>query len=85
MTEYKVVTYIENGKDIFYDWLIKLKDMRAKSAIYRVLDRIKRGKSIMIDINNLKNCRNYEEVKIVWRRMKEAKSRLASQAMPKAV
>ncbi len=31
------------------------------------------------------NDEDWEEVKIVWRRMKEAKSRLASQAMPKAV
>jgi len=31
------------------------------------------------------NDEDWEEVKIVWRRMKEAKSRLVSQAMPKAV
>lgn len=53
MNKYQIITYIENGRDIFYGWLLELKDMRAKSAIYRVLDRIKNG-----NLGNNHYCRD---------------------------
>ncbi|MBQ9595587.1 MAG: type II toxin-antitoxin system RelE/ParE family toxin [Synergistaceae bacterium] len=41
--QYTVVHYEENGRDIFGNWLKKLKDKRGQSAIYRVVDRLEEG------------------------------------------
>ena len=43
MTQYSIVHYTENGRDIFDEWLKSLKDKRGQSAIYRRLDRVEEG------------------------------------------
>ena len=42
-TQYEIVHYRENGRDIFGEWLNGLRDKRAQSAIYRHLDRVEEG------------------------------------------
>ena len=53
MQEYTVEHYIENGKDIFDDWLKNLKDVKGKAAILRTVTKL-------LDGNFGKNhyCRN---------------------------
>ena len=51
--KYKIVNYIDNGKDIFDDWLKSLKDKKAQAAIYRVIDRLQRG-----NLGNNHYCRD---------------------------
>ena len=41
--QYTIIHYIENGKDIFQDWLDNLKDMQGRNAIRRTVDRVERG------------------------------------------
>ena len=41
--QYTVIHYEENGKDIFREWLEKLKDMQGKAAIYRAIKKIEDG------------------------------------------
>lgn len=40
---YEVIHYEENGKDIFYDWLITLRDKRGRLAIERSITRMEEG------------------------------------------
>ena len=42
-TQYRIVHYERNGKDILQEWLDSLKDTRAKTAIARSIRRIKNG------------------------------------------
>ena len=42
-TQYSVVHYESNGKDIFQDWLDALKDVRAKTTIARAVKRVEMG------------------------------------------
>lgn len=41
--EYKIVHYEENSRDFFKEWLKDLIDMKAKTAIYRAIKRMKQG------------------------------------------
>ena len=42
-TQYRIVHYERNGKDIFQDWLDNLRDLRARNAIQNAIDRIGDG------------------------------------------
>ena len=54
MTEqFEIVHYRENGKDIFNEWHIKLRDSRAKIAIDRTIINAKRG-----NLGEHKPCRS---------------------------
>ena len=43
MAEYTVLTYTENGRDIFKEWFDSLRDVKAKTAIYRTLLKLENG------------------------------------------
>ena len=43
MSEYTVLTYTENGRDIFKEWFDSLRDVKAKTAIYRTLLKLENG------------------------------------------
>ena len=51
-TEYSIVHYRENGKDIFQEWRNKLRDTRAKVAIDRTLLNVEKG-----NFGEHKSCR----------------------------
>ena len=53
MQKYEVVHYTENGKDFFEDWLKKLRDLKAKSAIMRAVTNLLDG-----NFGNHKFCRD---------------------------
>lgn len=38
--EYTVIHYIENGKDIFQEWLEDLQDIRGYNAVRKAIDRV---------------------------------------------
>ena len=40
---YRIVHYRENGRDIFQEWLDKLRDYRGRKAIQNVVDRAEDG------------------------------------------
>ena len=40
---YTIVHYTENGKDIFQDWLDKLRDYRGRKAVQNAIDRAEEG------------------------------------------
>lgn len=40
---FTVVHYERNGHDIFQDWLDGLKDLKAKTAIARIVKRVEKG------------------------------------------
>ena len=41
--KYIIVHYMDDGKDIFQDWLKSLKDILAKKAIQKAVDRMEDG------------------------------------------
>lgn len=41
--QYTVVHYTENGKDIFQEWLDKLRDLKGRNAILKTVDRVEQG------------------------------------------
>ena len=41
--EYKIIHYIENGRDIFQEWMNDLKDRQGYEAIRRTIKRVKLG------------------------------------------
>ena len=43
MSEYTVVHYTENGRDIFQEWLDNLRDVNGRDAINRTLRKVNRG------------------------------------------
>ena len=43
MQSYTVVTYTENGRDIFGEWLDDLRDIKGRDAINRTLRKISQG------------------------------------------
>lgn len=43
MSEYTVVHYTEDGRDIFQEWLDDLRDMRVYNAVRRAVDRVISG------------------------------------------
>ena len=51
--KYEVIHYTENGKDFFEDWLKKLRDLKAKSAIMRAVTNLLDG-----NFGNHKFCRD---------------------------
>lgn len=53
MKNFSVINYTEDDRDILREWLKKLKDMRAKSAIYKVIDRLQQG-----NLGNNHYCRD---------------------------
>lgn len=40
---FTVVHYERNGHDIFQDWLDGVKDLKAKTAIARIVKRVEKG------------------------------------------
>lgn len=52
-TQYQIIHYTENGRDIFENWLKSLKDKRAAVAIARCIKRIEYG-----NLGEHKFCRN---------------------------
>lgn len=40
---YTIVHYERNGHDIFQDWLDGVKDLKAKTAIARIIKRVEKG------------------------------------------
>ena len=43
MTHFHIVHYVENGKDIFQNWLDSLRDFRGRNAVLNAVDRIEDG------------------------------------------
>ena len=41
--EYEVIHYVENGRDIFQEWLENLKDLKGRDAVRRAVKRIEQG------------------------------------------
>ena len=41
--QFKIVHYERNGKDIFQEWLDKLRDFRIRNAIQNAIDRVEDG------------------------------------------
>ena len=41
--EYTVIHYVENGKDIFQEWLEDLQDIRGYNAVRKAIDRVEEG------------------------------------------
>ena len=52
MSEYTVLTYTENGRDIFGDWFAELRDLKGKDEIRRTLRKISQG-----NLGNTRYCR----------------------------
>ena len=42
-TEYRIVHYRENGRDIFQEWLDSLRDYRGRKAVQNAVDRAEDG------------------------------------------
>ena len=42
-TEYRIVLYRENGRDIFQEWLDSLRDYRGRKAVQNAVDRAEDG------------------------------------------
>lgn len=43
MPKFEVVHYERNGKDVFQDWLDNLRDVRARTAVARAINRLENG------------------------------------------
>lgn len=50
---FKIIHYERNGHDIFQDWLDGIKDLRAKTAIARIVKRVEKG-----NFGEHRSCRN---------------------------
>ena len=53
MSEYTIVHYTENGRDIFQEWLDELRDVNGRDAINRTLRKVERG-----NLGDHKPCRD---------------------------